>query len=244
MEEKLRQNPTSIIKIALFGPESTGKTTLSKQLAHHYQTEWVPEFARDYLQQKWEENGHICVADDLLPIAYGQMKLENEAINTANSYLFCDTNLMVTKVFSELYYGFCDPILHEAAIAHQYDLTFLTDIDVPWEKDDIRDTAEGRDAVFEFFKNSLISNNKPFIVLTGNKETRFEKAINIIDELEKALAKGFSASDYIQIYNHGISFSKIERQLEIYKNGIKNRKVITIETYNMRIKMNEMRIKI
>ncbi|HEU0125872.1 MAG TPA: ATP-binding protein, partial [Flavobacterium sp.] len=104
MEKDLRQQKTAIIKIALFGPESTGKTTLAKQLADYYKTEWVPEFARDYLQEKWEENKHICVADDMMPIAYGQTALENEKLAKANKYLFCDTNLMVTKVFSEMYY--------------------------------------------------------------------------------------------------------------------------------------------
>ena len=100
MEKNLRQQKTAIIKIALFGPESTGKTTLAKQLAEYYETEWIPEFARDYLQEKWEENQHICVADDMLPIAYGQVALENQKLASAKKYLFCDTNLMVTKVFS------------------------------------------------------------------------------------------------------------------------------------------------
>ncbi|RKR09570.1 NadR type nicotinamide-nucleotide adenylyltransferase [Flavobacterium sp. 81] len=155
MEKNLRQQKTAIIKIALFGPESTGKTTLAKQLAEYYETEWVPEFARDYLQEKWEENQHICVADDMLPIAYGQVALENEKLSSAKKYLFSDTNLMVTKVFSEMYYGFCDPLLNEAALEHEYDLFFLTDIDVPWEKDDIRDTADGRETVFFSFQAIL-----------------------------------------------------------------------------------------
>ena len=137
MEENLRQlsnGATKIIKIALFGPESTGKTTLARQLAEYYKTEWVPEFARDYLQEKWDSSQQICTVDDMLPIAYGQTKLENERALTANRYLFCDTNLMVTKVFSEVYYNYCDPLLNEAACEHEYDLFFLTDIDVPWER--------------------------------------------------------------------------------------------------------------
>ncbi|MBK0371013.1 DUF4301 family protein [Flavobacterium agrisoli] len=220
MEEKLKQQQTSIIKIALFGPESTGKTTLSQQLAAHYKTEWVPEFARDYLQQKWEENGHICVADDLLPIAYGQIELENEKLKLAHDYLFCDTNLMVTKVFSELYYGFCDPVLNEAALENEYDLTFLTDIDVPWEKDDIRDTAEGRETVFSVFKESLIQNNKPFITISGDKETRLKLATQIIADLTRAKALGLSSNEFVQIYEHGIPFENIIFQLETCKKGI------------------------
>ena len=220
MEKDLRQQKTSIIKIALFGPESTGKTTLAKQLADYYETEWVTEFARDYLQEKWEENKHICVADDMMPIAYGQAALENEKLASANKYLFCDTNLMVTKVFSEMYYGFCDPLLNEAALKHEYDLFFLTDIDVPWEKDDIRDTPEGRETVFSVFKQTLIDTKKPFITLSGDKETRLAKATAIIDNLTIAKEKGFSSSDFVQIYERGIPFANVIKQLEIFDNGI------------------------
>ncbi|ABQ04618.1 DUF4301 family protein [Flavobacterium johnsoniae] len=232
MEKNLRQQKTNIIKIALFGPESTGKTTLAKQLADHYKTEWVPEFARDYLQERWEENQHICTVDDMMPIAYGQVLLENEKLTEANKYLFCDTNLMVTKVFSEVYYGFCDPLLNEAALEHDYDLFFLTDIDVPWEKDDIRDTPEGRETVFSVFKQTLIDNKKPFITLSGNKESRLAKAIMIIDALGALKEKGFSSQDFVEIYNHGIPFENILKQLDIFKNGIAKSSLIRPATIN------------
>jgi nicotinamide riboside kinase len=232
MEKNLRQQKTNIIKIALFGPESTGKTTLAKQLADHYETEWVPEFARDYLQEKWEENQHICTVDDMMPIAYGQVLLENEKLTEANKYLFCDTNLMVTKVFSEVYYGFCDPLLNEAALEHDYDLFFLTDIDVPWEKDDIRDTPEGRETVFSVFKQTLIDNKKPFITLSGNKESRLAKAVMIIDALGALKEKGLSSQDFVEIYNHGIPFENILKQLDIFKNGIAKSSLISPATIN------------
>ncbi|OXB05961.1 DUF4301 family protein [Flavobacterium pectinovorum] len=230
MEKNLRQQKTAIIKIALFGPESTGKTTLAKQLAAYYETEWVPEFARDYLQKRWEENQHICEADDMLPIAYGQMSLENEKLSSAKKYLFCDTNLMVTKVFSEIYYGFCDPLLNEEALEHEYDLFFLTDIDVPWEKDDIRDKPEGRETVFSVFKQTLIDNKKPFITLSGNKESRLAKAAIIIDNLTIAKEHGFSSSDFVEIYNHGVSIESVLKQLEIFKNGILKSNLISPAT--------------
>lgn len=232
MEKNLRQQKTTIIKIALFGPESTGKTTLAKQLADYYETEWVPEFARDYLQEKWEENQHICVADDMMPIAHGQASLENEKLATANKYLFCDTNLMVTKVFSEMYYGFCDPLLNEAALKHEYDLFFLTDIDVPWEKDDIRDTPEGRETVFSVFKQTLINTKKPFITISGNKECRLAKATKIINDLTIAKANGLSSADFVQIYNQGIPFESILKQLEIFKNGIAKSNLLSPATIN------------
>jgi NadR type nicotinamide-nucleotide adenylyltransferase len=203
MEENLKQLPTGakkIIKIALFGPESTGKTTLAKQLAEYYKTDWVPEFARDYLQEKWDKFQAICDVNDMLPIAYGQTQLENEKTTTANQYLFCDTNLMVTKVFSEVYYNYCDPLLDQAARQHEYDLFFLTDIDVPWEKDDLRDKPEGRETVFSVFKQSLIDNNKPFITLSGDASLRLKKAIPIIDDLTLALQNRQTSLEFVQMY--------------------------------------------
>ncbi|SDZ86448.1 nicotinamide-nucleotide adenylyltransferase, NadR type [Flavobacterium gillisiae] len=216
----------------MFGPESTGKTTLAIQLADHYKTAWVPEFARDYLQKKWDMQQQICDVDDMLPIAYGQTKLENDGQAVADTYLFCDTNLMVTKVFSEVYYNYCDPALDKAAQEHEYDLFFLTDIDVPWEKDDLRDRAEGRDAVFGLFKKSLIENNKPFITLSGDKNLRLEKAISIIDDLTKVKEMGLSSLDFVQIYQHGIPVENIKRQLAIFKNGIPKMQLISAATFN------------
>ncbi|MCL6461855.1 MAG: DUF4301 family protein [Flavobacterium micromati] len=220
MEKNLKQEQSAIIKIALFGPESTGKTTLATQLASHYQTVWAPEFARDYLQEKWDKCKQICDVSDMLPIAFGQVQLENEKLALANKYLFCDTNLLVTKVFSELYYNFCDPLLEKAAQEHQYDLFFLTDIDVPWEKDDLRDKKEGRESVFERFKQSLIDNKKPFVTLSGSKESRLKKAISVIDDVSRAHDMGLSANDLVQIYDRGISLQTIQQQLQFLQNGI------------------------
>lgn len=220
MEKKLKQEQSEVIRIALFGPESTGKTTLAIQLAEHFKTAWVPEFARDYLQEKWDNTAQICDVDDMLPIAYGQMKLENDALSKANQFLFCDTNLMVTKVFSEVYYNFCDTALDKAAREHEYDLFFLTDIDVPWEKDDLRDKPEGRESVFGVFKQALIDNNKPFITLSGDKDLRLNKAISIINNLKKIKNMKFSSTDFVQIDNYGIPLENIQKQLDIFKSGI------------------------
>jgi nicotinamide riboside kinase len=224
MEENLRQNTktgaSEIIRIAIFGPESTGKTTLAKQLAEYYKTVWVPEFARDYLQEKLDSGRGVCDIDDMLPIAYGQTKLENESAAIANTYLFCDTNLMVTKVFSELYYNFCDSLLDKAARTHQYDLFFLTDIDVPWEDDGLRDSPEGRDSIFSAFRQSLIANKKPFITLSGDKETRLKKAVSVLNDLNVAKKMGIDSRNFVQIYEHGIPLERVREQLEFYQNGI------------------------
>ncbi|WP_055442742.1 AAA family ATPase [Lacinutrix himadriensis] len=186
MEEKLRQQPSDCVKVVLFGPESTGKTTLSKELARHYNSVWTPEFAREYLQDKWNEERKTCEPKDLLPIAIGQMKLENDLAKKTNSVLICDTDLLETKVYSETYYsGVCDPYLEKYALENKYDVYFLTYIDTPWEADDLRDKPEERLSMFQAFQETLIKYNRPYVLLKGDKKTRLEIAVKHIDELLK-----------------------------------------------------------
>ncbi|MEP2058305.1 MAG: ATP-binding protein [Maribacter litoralis] len=184
MEEKYRQEPSNVLKVVLFGPESTGKTTLSEQLARHYHTVWVPEYAREYLQDKWNNERKTCEPHDLLPIAEGQMRLENNLAKKATEILICDTDLLETKVYSEAYYvGDCDPVLEKYALQNTYDLYLLTYIDIPWEEDDLRDKPNEREEMFNYFKDTLEKYGKNFITLKGNKKQRLNKAINHIDKL-------------------------------------------------------------
>lgn len=71
MEKTLAQRPSSLLKFVMFGPESTGKTTLAQMLAQHYNTQWVPEYMREYLQKKWDEEKEVCKPEDIIPIAQG-----------------------------------------------------------------------------------------------------------------------------------------------------------------------------
>ncbi len=184
MEEKYRQQPSDIIKVVLFGPESTGKTTLSEQLARHYNTVWVPEYAREYLQNKWNNERKTCEPEDLLPIAAGQMQLENVLTKKATEILICDTDLLETKVYSEAYYvGDCDPTLEKYAIENTYDLYLLTYIDIPWEADDLRDKPDEREEMFEYFRATLEKFERNFIILKGNKKERLNLAVEHIDNL-------------------------------------------------------------
>ncbi len=186
MEEKLKQAKSNCLKIALFGPESTGKTTLAKQLARHYNSIWVPEFARQYLQKKWNDKRKTCEQSDLLPIAVGQMKLENESALKTDTVLICDTDLLETKVYSEDYYaGSCDPLLEKYALENTYDLYFLTYIDSPWEADDLRDRPSEREEMFKAFESTLIKYNRPYVLLKGCKTDRLEEAVKHIDLLLK-----------------------------------------------------------
>ncbi|HZW62297.1 MAG TPA: ATP-binding protein [Flavobacteriaceae bacterium] len=184
MESLLRQEQANCIKVVLFGPESTGKTTLSMQLARYYHSVWVPEYAREYLQYKWNNYRQTCKKEDLLPIAIGQMRLENELAKKTDSVLICDTDLLETKVYSETYYNqTCDSLLEKYALQNTYHLYFLTYIDVPWEKDDLRDKPFEREYMFHAFKQALVETKKPFVELRGNKKERLETAVKHIDKL-------------------------------------------------------------
>lgn len=119
-----------------------------------------------------------------MPIAIGQMKLENKLAKKADKVLICDTDLLETKVYSETYYGgFVDTALEKAAKINEYDLYLLTYIDIPWEHDDLRDRPHMREEMFQAFKNALDSHNKKYILVKGNKEQRFETAVKAIDKL-------------------------------------------------------------
>ena len=184
MEKIPDQQPANCIKVVLFGPESTGKTTLAQQLARHYHSVWVPEYAREYLQDKWNNERKTCEEKDLVPIAIGQMKLENELSKKTDSVLICDTDLLETKVYSEEYYGgICDPIIEQHALENTYDLYFLTYIDIPWEADDLRDKPDEREEMYEAFKKTLMKYHRPFVELKGTKSERLKEAVKEIDLL-------------------------------------------------------------
>ena len=184
MEKSLEQEQNNLIKIVLFGPESTGKTTLSRQLAEYYNTIFVPEYLREFAQKKWDNESLTCEEKDVIPIAKGQINLENKYAKKANKILICDTDLLETKVYANVYFeGFNNDDLNIAIRKNSYDLYLLTYIDTPWEADDLRDKPEQREEMFRIFENSLIEHHCSHVLLKGNKEVRLKKAIEIIDAL-------------------------------------------------------------
>lgn len=188
MEEKLEQKSGNIIKIVLFGPESTGKTTLARQLAAYYKTALVPEYMREYLQDKWDKEKEVCQPEDLWPIAVGQMERENRLAKKAGKLLICDTNLLEIKVYSEAYYNeYCNKTIEKFALANTYDLYLLTNVDVPWEADDLRDKPLERTSMFIRFKNTLDKYKMPYKLIEGDQQERFNKAVQSIDNLLKKI---------------------------------------------------------
>ncbi len=183
MEEKLNQITTNCIKIVLFGPESTGKTTLSKQLATYYKTNWVPEFSRQYALEKIKENKQLT-KKDVLPIAIGQMQLENTIALKTKNILICDTNLLETLVYSQtIYDGYAPNALKKYALKNKYQLYILTNIDVPWENDIIREKNTNRKKQFSIFEETLKINKLPYIIISGTQKNRLQKTIQYIDKI-------------------------------------------------------------
>ncbi|WP_435578410.1 AAA family ATPase [Gilvibacter sp.] len=182
MEKLFRQEQSELIKIAIVGPESTGKTTLARALASHFGTTLVPEFMRTYYEELVVRDPFYSEIEDILPIAQGQIKAENAALKTASELLICDTNLLEVACYSQYYFDEIPPLL-EASLTHMhYDLCLLTYIDVPWENDPLRDRPFDRQKLFSIFEERLNAQDTPHLVLKGDEQARLQTAIHAIEK--------------------------------------------------------------
>lgn len=169
-------------KIVLFGPESTGKTTLCKELAKYFLVDWKPEYARLYLENKLNSNiltDAICPEEDLMPIVLGQIELEN-TIENNNKFVFLDTNPLETLVYAKYYFNKTYPWLEKIVGFRKYDYYLLTDISVVWQPDILRDKPNNRQEIFDLFLNELIIRKLDFDIITGLNENRLNNAIQFI----------------------------------------------------------------
>ena len=184
MEKDLKQINSGIIKVVINGPESTGKTTLTKQLAEYFNTEYVPEFARDYLQEKWDLKKEICSKEDLLVIVKEQLNLENELSSKANKVLLLDTNIITTVNWSITHFdGFCDPWIIRQTEFLEYDHYLITNIDFPWVKDDLRDRPNERENMLSSLINQHDIRGLKYSIISGVKDVRKSQSIDIIKNL-------------------------------------------------------------
>jgi nicotinamide riboside kinase len=190
-----------IKKIVVIGPESTGKSTLCKQLAAHYNTIWCPEYAREYLNQ----NGVRYAYKDLLKIAQGQLAIEDycfEEVNnqyamisnqsatisaklkTQSPLLFIDTNMYVMKVWYEYVFGKCEQLVLNEIAGRKYDLYLLCNVDLPWTADEMREypDEQPRIELYNIYKDLLINQTTPWVEISGNYETRLQKAISVVEQ--------------------------------------------------------------
>jgi NadR type nicotinamide-nucleotide adenylyltransferase len=175
--EKRIQNAGGLRRIAVTGPESTGKSMLCAQLAAHYGTSHVPEFSRIYL----EKLGKPYQLEDILHIARGQLALEDSIASKSSGLLFCDTEFIVTRIWSLFKYHTCDPWIEQQIEEHRYDLYLLCDIDLPWEPDALREHPQHRQRLFDMYLGELKQRNLPFEVIIGSGKKRLQAAIKIIE---------------------------------------------------------------
>ncbi len=166
-----------IRKIAVTGPESCGKTSLARALAAHFKTLWVPEFARFYLPYLPTPYTEA----DVLTMARGQMALEDAIANEAIWPVFCDTDMLVFKVWSEVKYGRCHSAILTNLYNKRYCFHLLCAPDLPWEFDPLRENADNRDQLFDLYEQSLKQENLPFVIVSGQGEHRVSAAIKAVE---------------------------------------------------------------
>ncbi|HVV54081.1 MAG TPA: ATP-binding protein [Mucilaginibacter sp.] len=168
----------NIIKIAVVGPESTGKSTMSAYLAEHYNTVWVPEFARDYCAALTEPP----TWQDEVNMFYGQLALEQEMLQNASDLLICDTTFITVKIWSDYTFGRSPQEVLDELKVHPYDLYLLLSIDMPWEEDPLRDFPHMREHFIEVWHRELKELNANYVVISGIGQERYDSAVRAIDD--------------------------------------------------------------
>ena len=175
-----RVRPHYIQRVALVGPESCGKSYLAEQLANHFQTSFVEEYGRTYCEKYGMDSTEL----DFAHVAGGQLYREDEMALEANKVLFCDTDLIVTQIWSEVYFnGKCQPWIYWADHLRRYDLFLLCAPDIPWVNDGLREFEGQRDWMFERLRQELESRGLNYVVIRGAFEARTALAIHEVDHL-------------------------------------------------------------
>lgn len=168
----------ALIKIAIVGPESTGKSALAQLLAAHYKTRWVPEVARDFLQNL----NRNYTAKDVEQIARLQLEKEEEISKSATGILFCDTTLLVIKIWMENAYGKCPKWILTSIQSRKYDFYLLTDIDLEWQPDPLREHPHKRQFFKDWYQRELVGMNSRWDWVQGFGECRTANALSILEK--------------------------------------------------------------
>lgn len=172
--------PYYVRRVCIYGPESTGKSTLTINLARHFQTVFVEEYARGLLDFK---DGRCDDLEDIARIARGHRASTQALARQANRVLFCDTDLLTTCVWSNALFGTCPQWLYEAADAMSYDLYLVADIDVPWVDDKQRFFKDERQEFMDLCLQALEQRNRPYIMIRGTWDERLAQAIQAVENL-------------------------------------------------------------
>lgn len=170
--------PAPPVRVVLIGSESTGKTTLARQLAEALTAAWVPEYSRAYAL----ERGALPLgAADVESIARGQIAQEDAALALARArVMILDTDLISTTVYAEHYYGPCPAWVLQAARDRLADLYLVCDIDLPWIADDVRDQPGAREIIQSRMKARLAEFGARFAEVNGVGSARLQRALAII----------------------------------------------------------------
>ncbi len=172
-------------KIAIIGPESTGKSELSKALAIHFNAHWVPEFSRTYC----ENLAHDCTLEDELNIFQGQLNLERSIFKKSlfenKNILICDTTIVTVKVWCEYVFNYCPDIVEYEFQNRHYDFYLLTNNDLPWQDDPLRNFPDKREYFFNLYLSLLKDKQAPFTIVKGVAEERVQNAIQAIQSYFK-----------------------------------------------------------
>lgn len=163
---------SSINRVVILGAESSGKSILAEALAEHYQTVWVPEYLREFVEQ----NQRVPKAEEQILIARTQVQRETEMAAQASQWLFCDTGPIMTAIYSRHYFGEPDAELAELELAHHYDFCIVTAPDFPWQPDGLqRESAYVRDRVHQEVLDVLDEREIPFLLVEGSNISRLEQ---------------------------------------------------------------------
>jgi len=175
-------------KVVLFGPESTGKSTLASQLADYFETVWNPEYIRGYLDVKQQIHGpfraneDIVKVSDLEPVAIGQLISEKDKTEQANKLVFFDTNLLMHSLYVQHYFGQVPAWLQALVETQHYDLYLLMDTDIGFHHDPYRDSPFQQKKMHQFFRETLIEKGLPYFEISGTGEARFQNAVQKVKQ--------------------------------------------------------------
>ncbi len=175
------------MRICIVGAESTGTTTLAQDLAEHYQTVWVPEYGRKYCEDLSASGvdlwNYSWRSEEFLKIADTQCELEDSLAREANRVLICDTDPLATGIWHERYMRFRSPEIEKLAKSRRYQLYFLTDCDIPFVQDGLRDGETIRQWMTHRFEERLAECHIPWIKVSGTPPDRLKSSVEHIDRL-------------------------------------------------------------
>lgn len=175
-------NAAPVKRIVIIGSESSGTTTLARALAEHYRTVWVPEYGRTYSEGR-QYVGQPWRTDEFVHIATEQVRMEDALALLANRVLICDTDAFATSIWHERYMGAPSDDVKAITASRKYDLYVVTDVNIPFEQDDIRDGESFRQWMQGRFIEELSKGPTPMILVSGPHEERFAAAVKRIDEI-------------------------------------------------------------